>query len=157
MSDDLEVISMLPGPAAYDAALQLARFACEQTGREFDVAKILPNVVAMLNADNMQGFIVRRNGRLIGGLLAGIQTQWWSGETLAYDVDFVLMERSFKTFRRLLMAYLEWAQEVGADRILLGVTGESAAAAPVERIDKLYRYFRFDRVGGVYQWAQQQL
>lgn len=156
MSDEIEIRFMTPRIEAYTMAIELARYAAMQVGREYNVCTVMPNVINLLNTEGVQGIVAVKDGRLLGGLMAGIQRRWWSDELVAHDIDLVLMSGGFAAFRKLLIAYREWAQLQGAESILLSVTGESESVAPVERVDKLYRYLGFERVGGIYKWAQQQ-
>lgn len=96
-------------------------------------------------------FVAENDGLIIGGIACGIAEHWFSEEKYAFEHALFIHPdfRKGATAVRLISAFFEWANLLGAKSAKMGIT----TGVNVERIAKLYRAIGLVEVGPLFQKA----
>lgn len=94
-------------------------------------------------------FVIRKEGRIVGGLAGAVAPHWFSDELLGYEYSFFIEpdSRHGITAVKLVTAFTTWCKLRGAKQIRMGITtgiNEQGTAG-------LYRMIGFKDAGSLFK------
>ena len=115
-----------------DRLLELGRQMHQESSyapMALDEAKLAELFLTLMDSQYLR--VVEKDGQVVCGMLGLCVPAWFSQDKIAYDFAlFVdLNHRGGSAAMRLIKDFIEWAKEVGATQIRLGVTTGSAGVA----------------------------
>lgn len=94
-------------------------------------------------------FVSEHDGQIVGGFAGGIAEYWFSRDLNAFDYAVFVdpAKRNGMIAVRLVTVFCEWARQMGAKHIQLGIT----TGVHVEATAKLYRALGFEEIGPLFK------
>jgi GNAT superfamily N-acetyltransferase len=94
-------------------------------------------------------FVVRREGKIVGGIAGAVSEHWFSDEMLGWEYSFFVepSARHGITAMKLMSAFTLWCKARGAKRVRIGIT----TGVNVEGTAKLYRFMGFQDLGPLFE------
>lgn len=99
--------------------------ASSYAAMQFDYAKVSDFLAALIAHQNGGVvFVAERDGNVIGGFAGAVAPHWFSQDKVAFDYSIFLEpgKRHGITATKLVMAFVEYAKQMGAVQINLGIT-----------------------------------
>ncbi|EAB6210851.1 GNAT family N-acetyltransferase [Salmonella enterica subsp. enterica serovar Mississippi] len=109
-------------PKIIELGRELHEESC-YSSQQFDTDIAEQKIASLINGDGVV-FLAEQDGVIIGGFAGGLSQQWFSKEKIAFDYSLFISKscRHGITALKLIRAFEYWAKEVGASRVVIGIT-----------------------------------